>query len=94
MPLTEAIELGSVTIGEFGHLSVRVDTVIYDGKTERSRQPWRVGLAPGDDLAKVQDPRFVAVKARIAEIAAGAWTPAVLTQYAALKAALTAQQEG
>lgn len=87
MPLTEAIELGSVTVGEFGHLSVRVDTVIYDGQVERSRQPWRVGINPGDDLAKIADPRFVAVRARVQEIASGAWTPAILKQYQALKAA-------
>lgn len=93
MPLTEAIELGSVTVGEFGHLTVRVDSVIYDGKQERSRQPWRVAVPPGADLDAIADPRFVAVKARVKEIAKGAWTTDVLTAYRALKAELDAQQE-
>lgn len=85
MPLSETQELAAITVGEFGHLSVRIDRVIYDGKEEVSRVPHRHVLAPGDDLAHEHD--------RVQEIAKAAWTPAVVTRYQAFKAAAK-QQEG
>jgi hypothetical protein len=88
MSLTEAKEFTTATVGEFGHINVRIDAVVYreenETKVEVSRVPHRHVIAPGADLSKEHP--------RVQSIAKGAWTSEVVTKYKALKAA--AKTEG
>jgi hypothetical protein len=82
--LTKTIEFTAATVREFGHIEVRMDTVVRDGEDEQSRLPHRHVLTPGDDLTG-EHPRVQA-------IATAAWTPEVVARYQTVRAAAEARQ--
>jgi len=78
MALTEAIE-HTITIRHNGIIEWRKDRVIFDDTTEISRLPWRTTLEPGQDVTALPN--------KVKLLCNFVWTPAVVSAYAAWKAA-------
>lgn len=83
MPITERTTYDSITILEDGRMEIRRARVIVDndGVTEINRGFHRTVLEPGQDVS--------ALPARLRNLCACVWTPAVVTAYATWKATQT-----
>jgi len=81
MALIEKTEYHSLTILVDGQIQVRRDRVVIDDVTgeELGRRPWRKVLEPGEDVSMFPK--------RVRDICAVVWTPQVISDYQAAKAA-------
>jgi len=83
MALTEKTELASITILPDGQIQVARDRVVMDGTEEIGRKRHRFVLEPGQNVAMYPQ--------RLQNICAAVWTPQVVSDYQAAKAARDAQ---
>ena len=82
--LTEQTTISAITILEDGQLQIRRSRRVFDGTEMIAEQYHRHVLAPGDVLTG-QD-------ARVRAVAALLWTPQVIADYRAAKAAREASR--
>jgi hypothetical protein len=81
MAFSKSKVIVQISIDELEVISTRTDTIVKEDGDEVARRSFRSMYEPGDDMSAAPN--------KVVKIATALWTPAVISAYAAMKAAQT-----